>query len=131
MKNFKRAWVQLGLLVIMVAVSLSVAGRAQARSMIEFELTNNTGVAMSHLYIAPAIKDTPWSTDFLETPIANGETVKVGFEPNADTLYWDVKMISTSGKEYLWGQLELTQCHAVTIYMKDGKPAADVMIPAE
>ena len=129
MKNFAKVWVQLLMLVMIMGVSLSLAGRAQARPMIEFELTNKTGAAMSHLYIAPAIKDTPWSTDFLESPIANGETVKVGFEPNADTLYWDVKMIDTKGKEYLWGQLELTQCHAVTIYMKNGKPAADVMIP--
>ena len=131
MSQFKKVWVQLLMLVMILAASLSVTGRAQARPMIEFELTNNTGVAMGHLYIAPAIKDTPWSTDFLESPIVNGETVKVGFEPNADTLYWDVKMIGTNGKEYLWGHLELTQCHAVKIYMKNGKPAADVMIPVE
>ena len=131
MKNFKSLWVQLLMLVMVVGVSLSLSGRAQARPMIEFQLTNNTGVAMGHLYIAPAIKDTPWSTDFLETPIANGETVKVGFEPNADTLYWDMKMIDPNGKEYLWGHLELTQCHGVTVCMEKGKPVADVMIPTE
>lgn len=131
MKNFKNAWVQLGLLVMVVTIFLSLTTNAQARPMIEFELTNNTGVAMGHLYIAPAIKDVPWSTDFLENPIANGETVKVGFEPNADTLYWDMKMIGTDGKEYLWGRLELTQCHKVKIYMEKGKPAADVYIPAD
>ena len=131
MSNFKKVWVQLLMLAMIVAVSLGVAGRAQARPMIEFELTNNMGVAMSELYIAPAIKDTPWSTDFLETPIANGETVKVGFEPNADTLYWDMKMIGANGKEYLWGRLELTECHGVTIYTEDGKTMADVKIPVE
>ncbi len=131
MSNFKKVWVRLLMLVMILAVSLSVSGRAQARPMVEFELTNNTGVAMKSLYIAPAIKDTPWSTDFLENPIANGETVKVGFEPNADTLYWDMKMIGTNGKEYLWGHLELMQCHGVTVFMKNGKAMADVMIPVE
>ena len=131
MENFKKAWVQLGLLVMIVAVSLSLTGHAQARSMVEFELTNNTGIAMGHLYIAPAIKDTPWSTDFLETPIADGETVKVGFEPNADTLYWDMKMIGADGTEYLWGHLELTECHEVEIFFEKGKPMANVKIPVE
>ena len=132
MKDFKKLWICTLMFVMMAALSLGLTNRAQARPIVEFNLTNHTGLNMHALYIAPAIPDTPWSTNMLgDGPIKDAETVKVGFQPNADVALWDVKMIDQDGKEYLWGKLELLDCTGVTIYLKDGKAIADVKIPVD
>ena len=131
-KTGKSLWAHMIAVLAVVAMVMGSAPSVSAREVTEFDLQNKMGVAITELYIAPAIEGVPWSTNMLgEEGIGDGETVKVGFAPNAKTHKWDVKMVDHKGKVHLWGGLDLICATEVTIYRKDGQDRAAVKIPIE
>ena len=57
---------------------------------LDFELVNETGYTIEHLYVSPNDDDS-WNDNILEDGLHDGETAHISFHPDAESDVWDLR----------------------------------------
>lgn len=91
----------------------------------DFVLVNKTGVEIHNLHVSPSDKN-EWGPDILgKDTLADGESVKITFHPNAEAELWDLRVADKSGNAIMWENLNLMKISKVTLHYSDGKATAE------
>lgn len=109
MKNLKHP---MGLLALVAALVFPAAAHAVD---LDFELVNGTGWAIKEVYISPATVN-DWQENILSEPMADGESGKVTFSPEAEAENWDMKIVWVDeGEDVVWKNLDLSKISKLTL----------------
>ena len=82
---------------------------------LDFELVNGTGWAIKEVYISPATVN-DWQENILSEPMADGESGKVTFSPEAEAESWDMKIVWVDeGEDVVWKNLDLSKISKLTL----------------
>ena len=82
---------------------------------LDFELVNGTGWAIKEVYISPATVN-DWQENILSEPMADGESGKVTFSPEAEAENWDMKIVWVDeGEDVVWKNLNLSEISKLTL----------------
>jgi len=82
---------------------------------LDFELVNGTGWAIKEVYISPATVN-DWQENILSEPMADGESGKVTFSPEAEAENWDMKIVWVDeGEDVFWKNLDLSKISKLTL----------------
>jgi hypothetical protein len=109
MKNPKHL---MRLLALVAALLLPAAAHAVD---LDFELVNGTGWAIKEVYISPATVN-DWQENILSEPMADGESGKVTFSPEAEAESWDMKIVWVDeGEDVVWKNLDLSEISKLTL----------------
>lgn len=82
---------------------------------LDFELVNGTGWAIKEVYISPATVN-DWQENILSEPMADGESGKVTFSPEAEAESWDMKIVWVDeGEDVVWKNLNLSEISKLTL----------------
>ncbi len=116
--------------VVVVFVLFLLAGLASnafAQSAYDFELTNDTGLVITSIYVSPSDEER-WGDDVLGIDVLDdGGTVEIEFSPFADAELWDLKVVDEDGDEYVWVGLPLEGIYTLAIsFDEDFEPVAVV-----
>lgn len=89
-------------------------------AVLDFELVNETGYTLEHLYVSPNDEDS-WNDNILEDGLHDGETAHISFHPDADVAIWDLRadwlMEEGADPEYVyWQNLDLTEISTLTLH---------------
>lgn len=104
---------------ILLATAMLVAsvGYLSAESEYDFQLTNGTGYDIDAVYISPSTTES-WGNDVMGQDIlANGQSVKIVFNPAAQAASWDLK-IKWRDPGYpgvVWHNLDLATINKITL----------------
>src|SRR5262245_54750179 len=69
---------------------------ASADSDLDFTIDNQTGYAISEIYMSPSKKDN-WGKQVLSSPLKNGEKRKIVFKSTAKVQAYDLKAVYADG----------------------------------
>lgn len=107
----KRQVLLLGLLlVISLLFSATVFAGAQ-----DFELVNNTGKDIVHVYVSPTSTN-DWQEDVLGKDILeNGDSVTITFSGGEKATYWDIKVVYEDGSGRYWEKFNLKSISTITL----------------
>ncbi len=109
MKNLKHP---MRLLALVAALVFPAAAHAVD---LDFELVNGTGWAIKEVYISPATVN-DWQENILSEPMADGESGKVTFSPEAEAENWDMKIVWVDeGEDVFWKNLDLSKISKLTL----------------
>jgi len=75
-------------------------GGFPAETLVSGDAVNETGEALTEVYIAPAFTEF-WGRNALEAPLAPGETRRLDMPSEYAAEYWDVLALGETGAEYL------------------------------
>ena len=119
-----KSWfVKSGALLALTAVLL-LGTRAYAAGAQDFTLHNETGLEINEVYVSAHNVDN-WEEDVLgDDTLSTGTEVEITFSPKEEAESWDLKVVTDTGKSYIWRKLKLMDITDVTIYLKDGKAFA-------
>ncbi len=96
---------------------LSTAGYLAAESQYDFVLVNATGYDIDEVYVSPSNQES-WGRDVMgQDVLVNGMTVKIVFNPAAESDSWDLK-IKWRDPGYpavVWHDLDLAQINKLTL----------------
>lgn len=111
--------------LVAVVVLLAGATLAQAGDQ-DFTLTNDTGLAIHHLFVSPSKSD-QWGPDILGVDVLeDGADAEITFAPTAKAAVWDLKIVDEEGDAIVWAGLRLTEISSVTLHYEGGKPTATI-----
>ncbi|HEX9997017.1 MAG TPA: hypothetical protein VGB45_07740 [Abditibacterium sp.] len=120
MKN----WIVKTSALFAVLALLAVGTRAYAAGAQDFTLHNETGLEINEVYVS-AHNVNDWEEDVLgDDTLSTGKEVEITFSPKEVAESWDLKVVTDTGKSYIWRKLKLMDITDVTIYLKDGKAFA-------
>jgi len=107
--------VLLGSIVAAAAMVLSPAVWAQGKQ--DFTLVNQTGYAISHLYVAPS-KSNSWDEDILGQDVLGvDEQVDIEFERSEQTCHWDLMVTyADDNSKAVWYEIDFCRVAVVTIH---------------
>ncbi|PKL76625.1 MAG: hypothetical protein CVV27_09330 [Candidatus Melainabacteria bacterium HGW-Melainabacteria-1] len=97
------------------------APKAVQNAALDFELVNNTGYDIAHLYIS-ATGENSWNENILSDTLAAGESVSISFDPSESAELWDMRADWDMGdeeaaQEYVyWMKLNLTSITKMTLH---------------
>ena len=99
-----------------LALLTIIAFPAAAHALdLDFELVNGTGWAIKEVYISPATAN-DWQENILSEPMADGESGKVTFNPEAEAENWDMKIVWVDeGEDVIWKNLDLSKISKLTL----------------
>lgn len=102
------------LVSVMLVMSFLFAATAFAGSQ-DFELINNTGHDITHVYVSPtSVND--WQEDILGQDILeNGESVVITFQRGTRAAHWDIKVTYANGSEEYWENFNLKSISTVIL----------------
>lgn len=117
---------------IKTASSSTIATPIQ-NAVLDFELENRTGYALSGLYLSPSKAD-DWGDNILEVVLDDEESVEISFSPDSKAVKWDLRadwLMSEDEdeQEYVyWRGLSLDQITKLTLYYdeKTNKTSAKI-----
>ena len=99
----------------LAALALLLSGAAYAGEQ-DFDLINDTGFAIEHVFVSPVRKDT-WGRDVLGRAILqNGEFAGITFPDRRRACRWDMKVVYHDGRGATWHDLNLCQISKVTLH---------------
>lgn len=90
------------------------------------EITNDTGVTFSKLYISSADTD-DWEEDLLDgQTLPDGKIANIHFEESEEAQYWDLKIVDSHGETYTWSDFDLLNISQITLSIDSdtGEPTA-------
>jgi hypothetical protein len=87
----------------------------------DFKLYNETGLAITEMYISPASED-EWGDDILGIDtLADGDDTMIHFSPKERAGYWDIKLVDENGKDHIRYKFNLLNISEITVTkQKDG-----------
>jgi len=102
------------LLGLLLVISLLFSSTVFAGSQ-DFELINNTGKAITHIYVSPTnVND--WQEDVLGQDILeNGDSVRISFGNGERAANWDIKATYANGNELYWEKFNLKTISTITL----------------
>ncbi len=102
------------LLGIVMIMSLLFSSTVFAGSQ-DFELINNTGKAITHVYVSPTnVND--WQEDVLGRDILeNGDSVQITFGNGERAANWDIKATYANGSELYWEKFNLKTISTIAL----------------
>lgn len=119
-----RSVVALGVVAVMALLVTAVAALAAGKQ--DFILHNRTGAEIHKLYTSPHDVN-QWEENVLgEDTLPDGGDLKITFDPKAEADRWDLKVVDGVGQAIVWDDLNLTEIAEITLYIKDGKPIAEI-----
>lgn len=113
-------------LAVCCALSALLTLTAFAQGKQDFTLHNNTGRAITELYISPHSTN-EWEEDILgQDTLPDGESLDINFERTEKSAKWDLKIVDKDGTSIEWENLNLLEISELTLHYKNGKAWADV-----
>jgi hypothetical protein len=83
---------------------------------LDFDLANETGYAISAIYISPASVE-EWGPNIASGDLTSGESAHITFHPEAAAAKWDLKVDWADGSDSsVWLNLDLTKISTLTLY---------------
>jgi hypothetical protein len=103
------------------ALMIMLAPRVPAQGKQDFRLYNETGLAITEMYISPASAD-QWGDDILGIDtLADGDDTMIHFLPRERVAYWDIKLVDENGKDHIRYKFNLLNISEITVTkQKDG-----------
>jgi hypothetical protein len=99
------------ILALFTGMIFSVSANAQ--SMQDFSMTNNTGMILIDVYISPDNQDS-WGSDVIPKDlILDGETFNFTFGVDESHCVWDIMFTAEDGNKYYMQDVNL--CNTVSI----------------
>jgi hypothetical protein len=96
--------------------SFSPTGAPAGALNLDFELVNKTGYAIKEIYVSPAAADV-WQDNVLSKPMADGQSLDITFDPEADATMWDMKIVWVDeGEDVQWKGFNLAETSKITLY---------------
>jgi hypothetical protein len=90
----------------------------------DFILHNSIGSTIREVYVSPT-STTDWEEDVLGSDVLpQGESVEITFDDEEYEEMWDLKVVTTTGAEIVWTELDLTTISEVTLFIRNGRPVA-------
>jgi len=111
--------------ILLVILSLAPS-RAQAESVLDFVLVNDTGYTIDKVFISPS-KLEEWGEDVMgpDDQVPDGKSVKIHFSrAHEKDAKWDIKIIFTDNESRYWTDLDLSTISEVTIHYKNDHATA-------
>lgn len=108
------------------AVALAPA-TAMAQAMQDFSIVNETGYAISEVYVSSARAD-DWEEDVLGADVLPDEvTMNIQFRSAPKVCEFDLKVVYSDGENAIWSGFDLCSISTVTLYYdrKSGNTWAD------
>ena len=111
--------------ILLVILALAPS-RAQAESVLDFVLVNDTGYTIDKVFISPS-KLEEWGQDVMgpDDQVADGKSVKIHFSrAHEKDTKWDIKIVFTDNESRYWTDLDLSSISEVTIHYKNDHATA-------
>lgn len=95
--------------------------KAVDNAALDFELVNDTGYDIAHLFVSPNEAD-DWQENILKKTLADGESVHVSFHPDEETAIWDMRADwdmeeGSEVQEYVyWYKLDFSKISTITLH---------------
>jgi len=107
----------LGAAAFLVAVAAGSASTFAAEAKQDFILVNQTGYAISEVYVSPSKSD-DWEEDVLgRDTLPDGEAWKIRFQRSIKTCKWDLKVVyEDDDSEAYWNGIDLCTVGKITIH---------------
>jgi hypothetical protein len=103
-------------LALATLATLAISAGARAQSRLDFSLVNRTGYEISEVYVGPT-SSSSWGRDILgQDTLPNAQTVNIGFNRNASTCMWDVKVVYSDRDETEWRNVNLCNISRMTLF---------------
>ena len=103
-------------LLTLVLLVVGLCSSANAKELnLDFKLVNKTGYTISKIFIGPSTSE-DWGSNIMESPLADGETLDVSFDPKANAEKWDIKVIYEDKDEATWIGCKLTEISKITLH---------------
>ncbi len=93
----------------------------------DFTLVNKTGVEIHNLFVSPHSAD-EWQEDVLgRDTLADGDSVKIGFNVRERAALWDLKVTDSDGNSIVWEKFNLLKISEITLHYdaESGKATAE------
>ena len=105
--------------VLFCAVSLLLVSTASAQGKQDFDLVNQTGYAISEVYITPHNANT-WGENIFsdDEPLKNGEKTTILFSRTEKAKWWDLYVVDKIGNRFEWDNINLLEISEVTLVQK-------------
>lgn len=132
-----KKYLKVSMLALASAVMLLSATGMQAKTLIptqkqhqakpvdnaalDFELVNETGYDIEHLYVSPNDEDS-WNDSILDDTLEDGGSVHVSFHPEEIVDIWDLRVDwlmdeDAEEDEYVyWQNVDLTEISTITLH---------------
>ncbi|MEQ8816798.1 MAG: argininosuccinate lyase [Thalassobaculum sp.] len=101
---------------VAIASSMAVSAVAWAQAKQDFTLVNNTGYALSEVYVSPSKAD-DWQDDILGRDIMDdGVEFDISFDRADKSCFWDLKVIyHDDNSSAVWQGIDLCTVSVITI----------------
>ena len=105
--------------VFICVVSLFIVSSASAQGKQDFDLVNQTGYAISEVYITPHNAN-DWGENVFgdDDPLKNGEKTTIVFSRKEKSKWWDLYVVDKIGNRFEWDNLNLLEISEVTLIQK-------------
>ena len=105
--------------VFICVVSLFIVSTASAQGKQDFDLVNQTGYAISEVYITPHNAN-DWGENVFgdDDPLKNGEKTTIVFSRKEKSKWWDLYVVDKIGNRFEWDNLNLLEISEVTLIQK-------------
>jgi hypothetical protein len=112
-------------LIVCALLSVFAVGSLAAdNAALDFTLVNKTGFDIYEIYMSPSTQE-DWGDDILTADdlpfLQNGQSCNLSFSPEAESRYWDMKLVDENGDSHVCSKLDLTKVHTLTLASKGGK----------
>lgn len=106
---------------LIVGVGVGASQSAFADHGADFTIHNDTGAAITSLFVSEAA-DNEWGGDILgKDALANGESTLITFSGNASACKFDIKLEEKGGKLWVVPGIDLCEIHKLKFSKKGGK----------
>src|SRR3954468_3096793 len=106
--------------ILLVILALAPS-RAQAESVLDFVLVNDTGYTIDKVFVSPS-KLEEWGEDVMgpDDQVPDGKSVKIHFNrAHEKDTKWDIKIVFDDGEYRYWTNLDLSTISEVTVHYKN------------
>lgn len=107
----------LGAAAFLVAMAAGSVATVAAEAKQDFVLVNQTGYAISEVYVSPSKSD-DWEEDVLgRDTLPDGEAWEIRFQRSIKTCKWDLKVVyEEDDSEAYWNGVDLCAVGKITIH---------------
>lgn len=84
-----------------------------------FTATNNTGLTIDKIFVAPVTDSEIWSSNILiKDSFINGETANMFFNKSEfpEDCVWDLKAYDNNGNTFIWYDIDLCRFNKITLH---------------